>query len=53
MISQHFKVHTEWPLRLHQATLAPNDNMLAGCLPLQAQLHLGAKFPKHGEHSGG
>ena len=51
MFSQHFKVHTEWSLRLHQATVAPNDYMLAGCLPLQAQLPLCHQFDRK-EHLG-
>ena len=40
MIAQHYKVHLERLLKLHQATPAPVVFMLAGCLPLQAQLHL-------------
>ena len=41
MIAQHYKVHLERLLKLHQATPAPVVVfMLAGCLPLQAQLHL-------------
>ena len=40
LISQHYKVYMERLLRLHQATPAPVVYMLAGCLPLQAQLHL-------------
>jgi hypothetical protein len=40
MIGQHYKVHLQRLLRLHQATPAPVVFMLAGCLPLPAQLHL-------------
>ena len=40
MISQHHKVHLQRLLRLHQATPAPVVFFLAGCLPIQAQLHL-------------
>ena len=40
MLSQHYKVHLERLLKLHQATPAPVVFILAGCLPLQAQLHL-------------
>ena len=40
MLGQHYKVHLERLLRLHQATPAPVVFMLAGCLPLPAQLHL-------------
>ena len=40
MIAQHYKVHLERLLKLHQATPAPVIFVLAGCLPLQAQLHL-------------
>ena len=40
MMSQHYKVHLERLLKLHQATPAPVAFILAGCLPLQAQLHL-------------
>ena len=40
MVSHHYKVHLERLLKLHQATPAPVVFMLAGCLPLQAQLHL-------------
>ena len=40
MISQHYKVHLGRLLKLHQATPAPVVFMIAGCLPLRAQLHL-------------
>ena len=40
MVTQHYKVHLERLLKLHQATPAPVIFVLAGCLPLQAQLHL-------------
>ena len=40
MLSQYYKVHLEMLLKLHQATPAPVAFILAGCLPLQAQLHL-------------
>ena len=40
MLGQQYKVHLQRLLRLHQATPAPVVFMLAGCLPLQAQLHL-------------
>ena len=40
MLGQHYKVHLERLLRLHQATPAPVVFMLAGCLPLPAQIHL-------------
>ena len=40
LIDQHYKVHIQRLLRLHQATPAPVVFLLAGCLPLQAQLHL-------------
>ena len=40
MMSQHYKVHLERLLKLHQATPAPVVFMISGCLPLQAQLHL-------------
>ena len=40
IIGQHHKVHLQRLLRLHQATPAPVVYFLAGCLPMQAQLHL-------------
>ena len=40
LIGQHYKVHVQRLLRLHQATPAPVVFFLAGCLPLQAQLHI-------------
>ena len=40
MIDQHFKTHLQRLLRLHQATPAPVVFLLAGCLPMKAQLHL-------------
>ena len=40
IIGQHHKVHLQRLLRLHQATPAPVVYFLAGCLPIQAQLHL-------------
>ena len=40
VIGQHHKVHLQRLLRLHQATPAPVVYFLAGCLPIQAQLHL-------------
>ena len=40
MVGQHYKVHVQRLLRLHQATPAPVVFLLAGCLPLPAQLHI-------------
>ena len=40
LLDQHFKVHVQRLLRLHQATPSPVVFLLAGCLPLPAQLHL-------------
>ena len=40
MLGQHHKVHLQRLLRLHQATPEPVVFFLAGCLPIQAQLHL-------------
>ena len=40
LIAQHYKVHVQRLLRLHQATPAPVVFLLAGCLPLPAQLHI-------------
>ena len=40
MVGQHYKVHLERLLRLHQATPAPVVFLLASCLPLPALLHL-------------
>ena len=40
IIDQHYKVHLQRLLRLHQSTPAPVVFFLAGCLPIQAQLHL-------------
>ena len=40
LIGQHYKVHVQRLLRLHQATPAPVVFLLAGCLPLPAQLHI-------------
>ena len=40
LLAQQYKVHLQRLLRLHQATPAPVVFMLAGCLPLQGQLHL-------------
>ena len=40
ILDQHYKVHLQRLLRLHQATPAPVVFFLAGCLPLPAQLHL-------------
>ena len=39
LMEQHYKVHLERLLKLHQATPAPLVYFLAGCLPLAAQLH--------------
>ena len=39
-LDQHYKIHIQRLLRLHQATPAPVVFLLAGCLPLPAQLHL-------------
>ena len=39
LMDQHYKVHLERLLKLHQATPAPVVFFLAGCLPLPAQLH--------------
>ena len=40
IIDQHFKIHLQRLLRLHQATPAPVVFLLAGCLPMQAQLQI-------------
>ena len=40
LLDQQYKVHVQRLLRLHQATPAPVVFLLAGCLPLPAQLHL-------------
>ena len=40
LLDQHYKVHIQRLLRLHQATPAAVVFLLAGCLPLPAQLHL-------------
>ena len=40
ILDQHYKVHLQRLLKLHQATPAPVVFFLAGCLPLPAQLHL-------------
>ena len=40
LIGQHYKVHVQRLLRLHQATPAPVVFLLAGCLPLPAKLHI-------------
>jgi hypothetical protein len=40
LLNQQYKVHLQRLLRLHQATPDPVVFFLAGCLPLQAQLHL-------------
>ena len=40
IIGQHHKVHLQRLLRLHQSTPAPVIYLLAGCLPVQGQLHL-------------
>ena len=40
LLHQRYKVHVQRLLRLHQATPAPVVFLLAGCLPLPAQLHL-------------
>ena len=39
-LGQYYKVYIQRLLKLHQATPAPVVFMLAGCLPLPAQLHL-------------
>ena len=39
LMDQHYKVHLQRMLKLHQATPAPVVFFLAGCLPLPAQLH--------------
>jgi hypothetical protein len=39
LMDQHYKVHLQRLLKLHQATPAPVVFFLAGCLPLPAQLH--------------
>ena len=39
-ISRYYKVYIQRLLKLHQATPAPVVFLLAGCLPLPAQLHL-------------
>ena len=40
LMDQHYKVHIQRLLKLHQATPAPVVFFLAGCLPFPAQLHL-------------
>ena len=40
LLDQHYKVHLQRLLKLHQATPAPVVYFLAGCLPLMAQIHL-------------
>jgi len=40
ILDKYYKVHLQRLLRLHQATPTPVVFFLAGCLPLQAQLHL-------------
>ena len=40
LLDQHYKVHIQRLLRLHQATSAPVVFLLAGCLPFPAQLHI-------------
>ena len=40
LLDQHYKVHLQRLLKLHQATPAPVIYFLAGCLPFVAQLHL-------------
>jgi hypothetical protein len=40
ILGQHHKVHLQRLLRLHQSTPEPVVLFLAGCLPIQAQLHL-------------
>ena len=40
LLNQRYKVHLQRLLRLHQDTPAPVVFFLAGCLPLQTQLHL-------------
>ena len=40
LVDQHYKVHIQRLLKLHQATPTPVVFFLAGCLPLSAQLHL-------------
>jgi hypothetical protein len=40
IIGLHHKVHLQRLLRLHQSTPAPVIFLLAGCLPIQGQLHL-------------
>ena len=40
ILGQHHKVHLQRLLRLHQSTPEPVVFLLAGCLPIQAQLHL-------------
>ena len=40
ILGQYYKVHLQRLLRLHQATPDPVVFFLAGCLPLQAQLHI-------------
>ena len=40
MLDQHYKVHIERLLRLHQSTPHPVVFLLAGCLPLVGQLHV-------------
>ena len=39
-LGQYYKVYIQRLLKLHQATPAPVVFMLAGCLPLPAQLHM-------------
>ena len=40
ILGQYHKVHLQRLLRLHQSTPEPVVFFLAGCLPIQAQLHL-------------
>ena len=40
LLDQHYKVHLQRLLKLHQATPAPVVYFLAGCLPIVAQIHL-------------
>ena len=40
ILDQHYKVHLQRLLKLHQSTPAPVIYFLAGCLPLAAQLHM-------------
>ena len=40
ILDQHFKVHIERLLRLHQSTPSPVVFFIAGCLPFTARLHM-------------